>query len=108
MAWPLPPGRGPGPAGSSTRGVPSVSSEDVAVKGRLVECLETVLNKAQEPPKSKKVQHSNAKNAILFETISLIIHYDRCLRGPGSRVLGDGVWERDFEVGGRCGSGVLP
>ncbi|CAO2632756.1 AP-2 complex subunit alpha-1, partial [Lemmus lemmus] len=51
-------------------------AEDAAVKGRLVECLETVLNKAQEPPKSKKVQHSNAKNAILFETISLIIHYD--------------------------------
>ncbi|EHB05668.1 AP-2 complex subunit alpha-1 [Heterocephalus glaber] len=50
--------------------------EDAAVKGRLVESLETVLNKAQEPPKSKKVQHSNAKNAILFETISLIIHYD--------------------------------
>lgn len=52
--------------------------EDGAVKGRLVECLETILNKAQEPPKSKKVQHSNAKNAILFEAISLIIHYDRC------------------------------
>lgn len=55
-----------------------------------MECLETVLNKAQEPPKSKKVQHSNAKNAILFETISLIIHYDRCLPGvwaawPGQR-----------------------
>nr|XP_004672280.1 AP-2 complex subunit alpha-1 isoform X2 [Jaculus jaculus] len=50
--------------------------EDAAVKGRLVECLETVLNKAQEPPKSKKVQHSNAKNAVLFETISLVIHYD--------------------------------
>lgn len=57
--------------------------EDAAVKGRLVECLETVLNKAQEPPKSKKVQHSNAKNAILFETISLIIHYDRCSWGLG-------------------------
>lgn len=51
--------------------------EDGAVKGRLVECLETILNKAQEPPKSKKVQHSNAKNAILFEAIALIIHYDR-------------------------------
>ncbi|XP_076852365.1 AP-2 complex subunit alpha-2 isoform X2 [Brachyhypopomus gauderio] len=50
--------------------------EDGAVKGRLVECLETILNKAQEPPKSKKVQHSNAKNAILFEAIALIIHYD--------------------------------
>ena len=102
MAW------GALPAGSSTRGVPSVSSEDAAVKGRLVECLETVLNKVQEPPKSKKVQHSNAKNAILFETISLIIHYDRCLWGPDSQVLGDGVWERDFEVGGQSGCGVLP
>uniref|UniRef100_A0A8C9HNL0 AP-2 complex subunit alpha n=1 Tax=Piliocolobus tephrosceles TaxID=591936 RepID=A0A8C9HNL0_9PRIM len=62
--------------GHSARCVPFISPEDAAVKGRLVECLETVLNKAQEPPKSKKVQHSNAKNAILFETISLIIHYD--------------------------------
>ncbi|XP_025771337.1 AP-2 complex subunit alpha-2 [Puma concolor] len=50
--------------------------EDPAVRGRLTECLETILNKAQEPPKSKKVQHSNAKNAVLFETISLIIHHD--------------------------------
>ncbi|XP_038620663.1 AP-2 complex subunit alpha-2 isoform X1 [Tachyglossus aculeatus] len=49
---------------------------DPAVRGRLTECLETVLNKAQEPPKSKKVQHSNAKNAVLFEAISLIIHHD--------------------------------
>uniref|UniRef100_G1PSY1 AP-2 complex subunit alpha n=1 Tax=Myotis lucifugus TaxID=59463 RepID=G1PSY1_MYOLU len=47
-----------------------------AVRGRLTECLETILNKAQEPPKSKKVQHSNAKNAVLFEAISLIIHHD--------------------------------
>ncbi|RXM30039.1 AP-2 complex subunit alpha-2 [Acipenser ruthenus] len=50
--------------------------EDGAVRGRLTECLETILNKAQEPPKSKKVQHSNAKNAVLFEAISLIIHHD--------------------------------
>ncbi|MBW00607.1 AP-2 complex subunit alpha-1, partial [Eschrichtius robustus] len=70
------PGTRAGPAESSAQGVPSGFPEDAAVKGRLVECLETVLNKAQEPPKSKKVQHSNAKNAILFETISLIIHYD--------------------------------
>ena len=47
------------------------------MRGRLTECLETILNKAQEPPKSKKVQHSNAKNAVLFEAISLIIHADR-------------------------------
>ncbi|XP_048828638.1 AP-2 complex subunit alpha-2 isoform X4 [Brienomyrus brachyistius] len=50
--------------------------EDAAIRGRLSECLETILNKAQEPPKSKKVQHSNAKNAVLFEAISLIIHHD--------------------------------
>nr|CAG4640625.1 EOG090X0109 [Eulimnadia texana] len=50
--------------------------EDPGVRGRLSECLETILNKAQEPPKSKKVQHSNAKNAVLFEAISLIIHAD--------------------------------
>lgn len=50
--------------------------EDPGVRGRLNECLETILNKAQEPPKSKKVQHSNAKNAVLFEAISLIIHSD--------------------------------
>uniref|UniRef100_A0A8C5C3V5 AP-2 complex subunit alpha n=1 Tax=Gadus morhua TaxID=8049 RepID=A0A8C5C3V5_GADMO len=50
--------------------------EDGALRGRLTECLETILNKAQEPPKSKKVQHSNAKNAVLFEAIALIIHHD--------------------------------
>ncbi|CAG0901065.1 unnamed protein product [Darwinula stevensoni] len=50
--------------------------DDPGVKGRLNECLETILNKAQEPPKSKKVQHSNAKNSVLFEAISLIIHSD--------------------------------
>lgn len=29
--------------------------EDPGVRGRLNECLDTILNKAQEPPKSKKV-----------------------------------------------------
>lgn len=58
--------------------------EDPAVRGRLTECLETILNKAQEPPKSKKVQHSNAKNAVLFEAISLIIHHDRCVTVGGT------------------------
>lgn len=57
-----------------------VVAEDAALRGRLTECLETILNKAQEPPKSKKVQHSNAKNAVLFEAISLIIHHDRLVR----------------------------
>ncbi|XP_078076479.1 AP-2 complex subunit alpha-2 isoform X2 [Mustelus asterias] len=50
--------------------------EDPAIRGRLTECLETILNKTQEPPKSKKVQHSNVKNAVLFEAISLIVHHD--------------------------------
>lgn len=52
-------------------------AEDTSLRSRLTECLETILNKAQEPPKSKKVQHSNAKNAVLFEAITLIIHHDR-------------------------------
>lgn len=52
-------------------------AEDTSLRSRLTECLETILNKAQEPPKSKKVQHSNAKNAVLFEAIALIIHHDR-------------------------------
>uniref|UniRef100_A0A8C6KZG7 Clathrin/coatomer adaptor adaptin-like N-terminal domain-containing protein n=1 Tax=Nothobranchius furzeri TaxID=105023 RepID=A0A8C6KZG7_NOTFU len=50
--------------------------EDASLRSRLTECLETILSKAQEPSKSKKVQHSNAKNAVLFEAISLIIHHD--------------------------------
>ena len=44
---------------------------------RLKESLETILNRATDPPKSKKIQHTNAKNAVLFEAINLIIHYDR-------------------------------
>ena len=56
------------------------------MRGRLTECLEAILNKAQEPPKSKKVQHSNAKNAVLFEAISLVIHHDRwaCARSAST------------------------
>jgi AP-2 complex subunit alpha len=38
--------------------------------------LDTILQKAQEALKSKKLQHSNAKNAVLFEAINLIIHID--------------------------------
>uniref|UniRef100_A0A8R1DKL3 AP-2 complex subunit alpha n=2 Tax=Caenorhabditis japonica TaxID=281687 RepID=A0A8R1DKL3_CAEJA len=50
--------------------------DDPSNKARLLECLEGILNKAQDAPKSKKVQHSNAKNAVLFEAIALIIHMD--------------------------------
>lgn len=59
-------------------------TEDAGVRVRLNECLETILNKAQEAPKSKKVQHSNAKNAVLFEAISLIIHNDRSVNNLSS------------------------
>lgn len=50
--------------------------DEATLLGKLTDCLETILNKAQEPPKSKKVQHPNSKNAILFEAINLIIHLD--------------------------------
>eukprot|EP00069_Balaena_mysticetus_P005815 bmy_04998T0 len=72
----------PPPGGAAVRAKGSRANvcpsrpEDPAVRGRLTECLETILNKAQEPPKSKKVQHSNAKNAVLFEAISLVVHHD--------------------------------
>jgi hypothetical protein len=54
----------------------SVNEDDPSIRSRLNECLDTILNKAQEPLKSKKVQHSNARNAVLFEAINLIIHMD--------------------------------
>ncbi|KAM7538001.1 hypothetical protein Aperf_G00000061747 [Anoplocephala perfoliata] len=50
--------------------------ENSSVRCRLTDCLDTILKKVQEPPKSKKVQHPNAKNAVLFEAINLIIHMD--------------------------------
>ena len=50
--------------------------DDPSTKSRLNECLDTILQKAQEALKSKKLQHSNAKNAVLFEAINLIIHID--------------------------------
>ena len=50
--------------------------DDPSLKSRLNECLDTILQKAQEALKSKKLQHSNAKNAVLFEAINLIIHID--------------------------------
>ena len=50
--------------------------EDSLIRSRLNEALDSILNKVQEPPQSKKIYHSNAKNAILFEAIYLIIHLD--------------------------------
>ena len=70
------------------------------MRGRLTECLEAILNKAQEPPKSKKVQHSNAKNAVLFEAISLVTHHDRW--APLS--LPPSTWSRTTTGGPRSAS----
>ncbi|XP_063718060.1 AP-2 complex subunit alpha-2-like isoform X2 [Symsagittifera roscoffensis] len=50
--------------------------EDPAILQRLSTCLDNILNRTNEAPKSKKVQHSNAKNAVLFEAINLIIHME--------------------------------
>jgi AP-2 complex subunit alpha len=50
--------------------------DDAIVRSRLSEALDAVLNRAQEPGKSKKIQHSNAKNAVLFEAVNLIIHFE--------------------------------
>ena len=50
--------------------------EDALIRSRLNEALDCILNKVQEPPQSKKIYHSNAKNAILFEAIYLIIHLE--------------------------------
>ena len=47
------------------------------MRSSLVECLETVLHRCQENAKSKKVQHLNAKNAILVEVIYLIGHVEK-------------------------------
>ena len=55
---------------------PSFLPDDAVVRARLSEALEAVLNRVQEPNKSKKVQHSNAKNAVLFEAINLILHFN--------------------------------
>lgn len=64
--------------------------DDAVVRARLSEALEAVLNRAQEPSKSKKVQHSNAKNAVLFEAINLIVHFqgDPSLQVRACNLLG--------------------
>jgi AP-2 complex subunit alpha len=49
--------------------------DDAIVRTRLSEALEAILNRAQEPAKSKKIQYSNSKNSVLFEGINLILHF---------------------------------
>ncbi len=53
----------------------AIIADDPVVRARLSEALEAILNRAQEPAKSKKVQYSNSKNSVLFEAISLILHF---------------------------------
>ncbi|XP_001641214.2 AP-2 complex subunit alpha-2 [Nematostella vectensis] len=74
--------------------------DDPAISARLHECLDTILNKAQEPPKSKKVQHSNARNAVLFEAINLIIHMDsdQSLLIRGCNQLGQFLTHRETNL----------
>lgn len=74
--------------------------DDPAIHARLNECLETILNKAQEPPKSKKVQHSNARNAVLFEAINQIIHMDseQSLLIRGCNQLGQFLTHRETNL----------
>lgn len=50
-------------------------SDDAVVRARLSEALEAILNRAQEPAKSKKIQYFNSKNSVLFEAINLILHF---------------------------------
>ena len=51
-------------------------TQDQQIRLKINECIEVILNKASDAPKSRKVQHSNAKNAVLFEAIQLIFHMD--------------------------------
>lgn len=50
--------------------------EEASLRVRLEECLEIMLSRAQEAPRSKKLQHSNARHAVLFEAVQLILHLD--------------------------------
>nr|XP_042897115.1 AP-2 complex subunit alpha-2-like [Parasteatoda tepidariorum] len=51
----------------------SVPSESVA-RSRLLDCIELIFDKCQEPPSCKSLEHKNAKKAIIFETVLLIHH----------------------------------
>lgn len=74
--------------------------EDASIRTRLNECLESILAKASEAPKSKKVQHSNARNAVLIEAINLIIHLDSeaPLLVRASNILGQFLAHRETNL----------
>ncbi|CAJ0755381.1 8553_t:CDS:10 [Entrophospora sp. SA101] len=50
------------------------ASDDLEVRIKLHNVLQTILNNSQDTPKN--VQHSNAQNSVLFEAINLAIHLD--------------------------------
>ncbi|KAL7668577.1 hypothetical protein ACOME3_009274 [Neoechinorhynchus agilis] len=52
------------------------ATNDAVDKDKLVDCIEGILSRNQEPPKSKKIQHTNARYAVFFEAVSLCIHLD--------------------------------
>lgn len=49
---------------------------DMGLRIRLKDTLEKILNTVNDPPKSKKYEHTNAKYAVIFEAISFIIQTD--------------------------------
>ncbi|GIY18849.1 hypothetical protein CDAR_251531 [Caerostris darwini] len=48
--------------------------EPSAAKNFLIESIELIFNRAQEPPKTKKIEHRNCRNAVMFEAINYIYH----------------------------------
>lgn len=54
--------------------LPDLSLEDATIRMTIHNVLEAILNNSQDTPKN--VQHNNAQNAVLFESINLAIHLD--------------------------------
>ncbi|GFT93302.1 hypothetical protein NPIL_590441 [Nephila pilipes] len=46
--------------------------EHLSIKAYLTESIELIFSRAQEPPKTKKIEYRNCKNAVFFEAISYI------------------------------------
>ncbi|XP_055936643.1 AP-2 complex subunit alpha-2-like [Argiope bruennichi] len=49
-------------------------AEPSSTKNYLIESIELIFNKVQEPPKTKKIEHRNCRNAVMFEAINYIYH----------------------------------
>ncbi|GBL99366.1 AP-2 complex subunit alpha-2 [Araneus ventricosus] len=48
--------------------------EPSSTKNYLIESIEFIFNKVHEPPKTKKIEHRNCRNAVMFEAINYIYH----------------------------------